>query len=214
MVRRVAKPKQNKTAVLLIAPETGQLPEEMGPLARYISGKSGGLGEVITALCEGLTRHGVECHLATLNLKSRFQRESHLTEEQWYQLTHMMDPERIHLINSGVFDDLSNSYAGNPVLNASEFQKTMVNQIVGTIRARNGGETVITGSFNFTKQAEEHNAENLLVIHDRGMAERLPGQLARPRGPQRPLHRPGRRGPRPTNTREHHGKKKQGILEN
>ena len=27
------------------------------------------------------------------------------------------------------------------------------------------GETVITGSFNFTRQAEEHNAENLLVIH-------------------------------------------------
>jgi len=34
------------------------------------------------------------------------------------------------------------------------------------------GETVITGSFNFTRQAEEHNAENLLVIHDRGIAER------------------------------------------
>ena len=33
-------------------------------------------------------------------------------------------------------------------------------------------ETVITGSFNFTRQAEEHNAENLLVIHDHGMAER------------------------------------------
>jgi phosphatidylserine/phosphatidylglycerophosphate/cardiolipin synthase-like enzyme len=29
---------------------------------------------------------------------------------------------------------------------------------------------VITGSFNFTKSAEEHNAENLLVIHDPGLA--------------------------------------------
>jgi phosphatidylserine/phosphatidylglycerophosphate/cardiolipin synthase-like enzyme len=27
------------------------------------------------------------------------------------------------------------------------------------------GDTVITGSFNFTKQAEESNAENLLIIH-------------------------------------------------
>ena len=34
------------------------------------------------------------------------------------------------------------------------------------------GETVITGSFNFTKAAEENNAENLLVIHDKKMAER------------------------------------------
>lgn len=31
-------------------------------------------------------------------------------------------------------------------------------------------ETVITGSFNFTKQAEENNAENLLVIHDKKLA--------------------------------------------
>jgi phosphatidylserine/phosphatidylglycerophosphate/cardiolipin synthase-like enzyme len=34
------------------------------------------------------------------------------------------------------------------------------------------GETVITGSFNFTKAAEANNAENLLVIHDNKLAER------------------------------------------
>jgi phosphatidylserine/phosphatidylglycerophosphate/cardiolipin synthase-like enzyme len=34
------------------------------------------------------------------------------------------------------------------------------------------GETVITGSFNFTKAAEANNAENLLVIRDRKLAER------------------------------------------
>ncbi|MEI7608501.1 MAG: phospholipase D family protein [Rhodospirillaceae bacterium] len=32
------------------------------------------------------------------------------------------------------------------------------------------GATVITGSFNFTKAAQEHNAENLLVIRDAGVA--------------------------------------------
>jgi phosphatidylserine/phosphatidylglycerophosphate/cardiolipin synthase-like enzyme len=32
------------------------------------------------------------------------------------------------------------------------------------------GETVITGSFNFTKAAEESNAENLLVIRDKKLA--------------------------------------------
>jgi phosphatidylserine/phosphatidylglycerophosphate/cardiolipin synthase-like enzyme len=30
------------------------------------------------------------------------------------------------------------------------------------------GRTVITGSFNFTKAAKENNAENLLVIRERG----------------------------------------------
>jgi phosphatidylserine/phosphatidylglycerophosphate/cardiolipin synthase-like enzyme len=34
------------------------------------------------------------------------------------------------------------------------------------------GETVITGSFNSTKAAEENNAENLLVTHDKKLAER------------------------------------------
>jgi len=34
------------------------------------------------------------------------------------------------------------------------------------------GETVITGSFNFTKSAEENNAENLLVLRDRALAAR------------------------------------------
>lgn len=51
--------KHDKTAVLLIAPETGRLPESMGPLSRYISGKSGGLGEVVAALCDGLTQRGI-----------------------------------------------------------------------------------------------------------------------------------------------------------
>jgi len=32
-------------------------------------------------------------------------------------------------------------------------------------------ETVITGSFNFTKGAEEKNAKNLLVIHERRPAD-------------------------------------------
>jgi len=34
------------------------------------------------------------------------------------------------------------------------------------------GGRVITGSFNFTKAAEENNAENLLVIRDKKLAER------------------------------------------
>jgi phosphatidylserine/phosphatidylglycerophosphate/cardiolipin synthase-like enzyme len=34
------------------------------------------------------------------------------------------------------------------------------------------GETVITGSFNFTKSAEQNNAENLLVIRDKVLADK------------------------------------------
>ena len=34
------------------------------------------------------------------------------------------------------------------------------------------GETIITGSFNFTRSAEYYNAENLLVIRDKALADR------------------------------------------
>jgi phosphatidylserine/phosphatidylglycerophosphate/cardiolipin synthase-like enzyme len=34
------------------------------------------------------------------------------------------------------------------------------------------GEVVITGSFNFTKAAQEKNAENLLIIKDQALAAR------------------------------------------
>lgn len=34
------------------------------------------------------------------------------------------------------------------------------------------GATVITGSFNFTKAAEERNAENLLIVHDAELAKK------------------------------------------
>lgn len=34
------------------------------------------------------------------------------------------------------------------------------------------GGTVITGSFNFTRAAQEKNAENLLVIHDAALVAR------------------------------------------
>jgi len=37
------------------------------------------------------------------------------------------------------------------------------------------GEAVITGSFNFTKAAEEKNAENLLVIRDGAIAAKYVG---------------------------------------
>lgn len=39
------------------------------------------------------------------------------------------------------------------------------------------GETVITGSFNFTWSAETQNAENLLVIRDKALAARYEGNF-------------------------------------
>ena len=62
-----------RTPVIVVTPETGRLPSEgMGQFAKYVSGKSGGLGEVISALCKGLSQRNIPVHLITLNLIRRF----------------------------------------------------------------------------------------------------------------------------------------------
>lgn len=135
--------KRTKTPVLLVSPETGRLPSEMGTIARFISGKSGGLGEVITALCEGLTDRGIDCHLAVLNLKQRFQRESSLDEAQWQELRHKADPARVHLVSSAIFADLPGAYSGNPLLTAAEFQRQLINHVIRDIRCRYEGRLIL-----------------------------------------------------------------------
>ena len=49
------------------------------------------------------------------------------------------------------------------------------------------GRIVITGSFNFTKAAEENNAENLLVIRRHGGRREIRRQLEGPPGPLGPV---------------------------
>ncbi|OPY15068.1 MAG: Glycogen synthase [Syntrophus sp. PtaB.Bin001] len=143
MIAKRSPKKVPKTAILLITPETGRLPEGMCDLARYISGKSGGLGEVVTALCEGLTERGINCHLATLNLKKRFQKEGNIDESEWREIRYQIDPERIHLVSSSIFADLPGAYSGNVMLTASEFQKQLINHVIKTVSAKNHGKLIL-----------------------------------------------------------------------
>lgn len=163
--------KKERTAVLMISPETGRLPEDMGALAKYITGKSGGQGEVISALCEGLSERGIDVHLVTLNLKRRFQKEARLDEENWRELRYKLDPDKIHLVSSAIFDDLQSAYAGNPLLNAAEFQKEIVNNIIKTVRAKSEGKLLIhshdwMAGGAVTAYAKSRNIPVLHTIHN------------------------------------------------
>jgi phosphatidylserine/phosphatidylglycerophosphate/cardiolipin synthase-like enzyme len=51
---------------------------------------------------------------------------------------------------------------------------------------------VITGSFNFTKAAEEHNAENLLVINDPALAKQYVGNWHAHEEHSEPYDRPAK----------------------
>jgi phosphatidylserine/phosphatidylglycerophosphate/cardiolipin synthase-like enzyme len=59
------------------------------------------------------------------------------------------------------------------------------------------GETVITGSFNFTKAAEDNNAENLLVIRDSDMASKYARNWDVHRQHSKPYTGPATRGEQP-----------------
>jgi len=54
-----------------------------------------------------------------------------------------IDPERIHLVTSSLFDGLSGAYAGNPVLNAAEFQKSLINHIIVQVQAKHSGKLIM-----------------------------------------------------------------------
>lgn len=131
------------TPVIIIAPETGRLPSGMGELARLVSGKSGGLGEVISALCKGLLERRIPAHMITLNLKRRFREESHLSDEEWIQNRHKLSPANVHLVSSSLFEDLRSAYAGDPRVTAAEFQRQMVNTYIKEIRSHYEGRAIL-----------------------------------------------------------------------
>jgi glycogen synthase len=173
--------KSQRTAVLIITPETGRLPEDMGALARYISGKSGGQGEVVSALCEGLSERGIDVHLALLNLKKRFQKESGMDEHQWRDMRYKIDPENIHLVSSAVFADNLSAYAGDPIRTAAEFQREIVNNVIKDVRARKEGRLILhshdwMAGGVITAYAKERGLPILHTVHNVFTAE-LPVDL-------------------------------------
>jgi len=136
--------KPNVTPIIIVTPETARLPSEgMGKFAQFVSGKSGGLGDVISALCKGLAERKIPTHLITLNLQRRFREESHLSEAQWIQSRHKLSPENIHLVSSSIFEDYSSAYDGDPLATAAEFQRQIINSYLKEIRSNYEGMAII-----------------------------------------------------------------------
>ena len=133
-----------RTAVILVTPETARLPSTgMGEFAQFVSGKSGGMGEVVSALCKGLADRRVPVHLITLNLARRFREESGLSETEWVQKRHQIHPENVHLVTSALYEDYRSAYDGNPLINAAEFQRQIVNSYVTDIQSRYQGRAIL-----------------------------------------------------------------------
>ncbi len=140
----ILKKSTRRTSVVIVTPETGRLPSEgMGQFARYVSGKSGGLGEVISALCKGLAQRSIPVHLVTFNLSRRFREESGLSEAEWVQKRHHLNPQNVHLVTSSIFGGFRSAYEGSAPANAAEFQRQIVNTYIKEIRSRYEGRAIL-----------------------------------------------------------------------
>ena len=136
--------KSAETPVIIITPETARLPSEgMGQFAKYVSGKSGGLGEVVSALCQGLLARHIPVHLITINLTKRFREEAGLSEAEWIQKRQQLNPENVHLVSSAVFEGYRSAYDGWPLANAAEFQRQIVNTYIKEIRSKYEGRGIL-----------------------------------------------------------------------
>ncbi len=140
----ILKRSSDATPVIIVTPETARLPSEgMGQFAKFVSGKSGGLGEVISALCKGLADRRIPVHLITINLTRRFREEAGLSETEWIQKRHQLNPENVHLVSSAIFEGYRSAYDGWPLANAAEFQKQIVNTYIKDIRSLYEGRAIV-----------------------------------------------------------------------
>jgi glycogen synthase len=136
--------KSDQTPVIIVTPETARLPSEgMGQFAKFVSGKSGGLGEVVSALCQGLLARRIPVHLITINLTKRFREEAGLSEAEWIQKRQQLNPENVHLVSSAIFEGYRSAYDGSPLANAAEFQRQIVNTYIKEIRSKYEGRGIL-----------------------------------------------------------------------
>ena len=135
-------------------------PRPLPPIETYFSPKGGVTDAVVEEICRAQQTIFVQAYSFT----SRPIAEALLRAHQRGVVVHVILDRSQRTEKYSSADFLANS--GIPVLidarHAIAHNKIMILD----------GEVVITGSFNFTNQAERENAENLLIIRDREIAAR------------------------------------------
>ncbi|MBP8303597.1 MAG: glycogen/starch synthase [Phycisphaerae bacterium] len=133
-----------QTAVILITPETGRMPSEgTGYFDSYRSGRSGDLGEVLSALCRGLSQRRIPVHVVTLDLPRRFRGEAGGTGSEPIQRGHSTEPAGVHLVASARYRGCASAYDGDAAANAAEFQSQIVNTALKEIHGLCEGRAVL-----------------------------------------------------------------------
>lgn len=136
--------KTERTPVIMISPETDRLPTEgMGDFAKYVSGKSGGMGEVVAALCRGFSNREIPTYIITLNLERKFVEKSAMSRDEYVQKLYRLPRDKIRTVDSPLFENYTSAYDGDPRATAAEFQRTIRRFLIGEIISKHEGRGII-----------------------------------------------------------------------
>jgi len=136
--------KTGRTPVIIISPETDRLPTRgMGDFAKYVSGKSGGMGEVVAALCRGLAHKDVLTYIVTLNLERKFLSKSGMSREDYTHNLYYLSRDKIKIVDSPIFENYMSAYDGDPRATAAEFQRQIKRFLIGEIISKHEGRGII-----------------------------------------------------------------------
>jgi len=136
--------KTERTPVIIISPETDRLPTRgMGYFAQYVAGKSGGMGEVVAALCRGLSNKGVLTYIITLNLQRKFMKHSGMSWEDYTENWYNVPRDRIRFVDSPIFENYMSAYDGDPKVTAAEFQRQIRRFLISQILSKHQGKGII-----------------------------------------------------------------------
>ncbi len=136
--------KTEKTPVIIISPETDRLPTEgMGDFAKYVSGKSGGMGEVVAALCRGLSEREIPTYIITLNLEKKFVEKSGIGREEYMQKLYHLPRGKVKTVDSPLWENYNSVYDGDPRATAAEFQRHIRRSLIGEVISEYEGRGII-----------------------------------------------------------------------
>lgn len=136
--------KTARIPVIIISPETDRLPTKgMGDFAQYVAGKSGGMGEVVSALCRGLSNRDILTYVITLNLERAFVERAQISRADYMQKLYRLPRDRIKTVDSSLFENYKSAYDGDPRATAAEFQRQIRRFLIREIISKHEGRGII-----------------------------------------------------------------------